>query len=341
MVSELCFNHPCLPLPLSIIFVVYLINRLPSSSINQEAPYQKLFKRLPDYKFLKVFGCACYPLLRPYNQNKLQPRSEECLFLGYSLSHKRYKCMAADENFYIALGGLYDVLKFPFPRLFGEPASDSSALAAASSQQTLTVLSAPPTAATPNTTVNHTTAAQVADDHSPAASTSEGVASVSDYVSQPDQETMATAVAPSQAALVRSHNTHPMCTRAKAVVVKPRLQPTLLLAHAEPKNTKSALSNPTWLAAMKNEYEALMKNGTRSLTDLPSNRSPVGSKWVFRVKENPDGTVSKYKARHAAKAFHQPLGYDYNETFSPVIKAGYCQNSSSPLLSLTSGVFNS
>ena len=65
--------------------VVYLINCLPSSS-DQEVPYQKLFNRILNYKFLKVFGCACYPLLRPYNQNKLQPRSQECFFLGYSLS---------------------------------------------------------------------------------------------------------------------------------------------------------------------------------------------------------------------------------------------------------------
>ena len=86
----------------AVTSAVYLINRLPSSSINQEVPYQRLFNRLPDYKFLKVFGCACYPLLRLYNQNKLQPRSQECLFLGYSLSHKGYKCMAEDGRMYIS-----------------------------------------------------------------------------------------------------------------------------------------------------------------------------------------------------------------------------------------------
>nr|KYP67572.1 Retrovirus-related Pol polyprotein from transposon TNT 1-94 [Cajanus cajan] len=67
---------------------VYLINRLPSSSIQNEVPYQKLFNKIPDYHFLKVFGCSCFPHLRPYNRNKLQLRSQECLFLGYSTSHK-------------------------------------------------------------------------------------------------------------------------------------------------------------------------------------------------------------------------------------------------------------
>nr|KYP52266.1 Retrovirus-related Pol polyprotein from transposon TNT 1-94 [Cajanus cajan] len=111
-----------------------------------------------------------------------------------------------------------------------------------------------------------------------------------------------------------------MTTRAKAGIVKPRLQPTLLLIDVEPKNTKQALANDTWLAAMKQEYNALLDNGTWTLVSLPSNRTVIGCKWIFRVKENPDGTIHKYKARLVAKGFHQQYGYDYNETFSPVVK---------------------
>ena len=66
---------------------------------------------------------------------------------------------------------------------------------------------------------------------------------------------------------------------------------------------------------MKTDYDALMKNGTWTLTDLTSSRAPIGCKWVFRVKENLDGTIKKYKARLVAKGFHQKLGYHHNETF--------------------------
>jgi len=60
--------------------------------------------------------------------------------------------------------------------------------------------------------------------------------------------------------------------------------------------------------------------GKASCTLLPPSRSPIGCKWVFRVNENPDRTVNKYKVRFVVKGFHQRLGYDYNETFSPIIK---------------------
>lgn len=135
---------------------------------------------------------------------------------------------------------IFDELTFPFPKLFGEPDSVPSTTAAvSSSQQPLTVLSTTPPGVTPPILNNLTPAGQVDNDSSPAISTSVGADSVSDVDSK-----SASAPAPTPAVLVRPDNTHPMCTQAKAGVVKPRLQLTLLLAHAEPKSTKSALSNP-------------------------------------------------------------------------------------------------
>ena len=40
-----------------------IINYLPSPALNNMSPFEKLFHKKPDYKFLRVFGCACYPLL--------------------------------------------------------------------------------------------------------------------------------------------------------------------------------------------------------------------------------------------------------------------------------------
>jgi len=86
---------------------------------------------------------------------------------------------------------------------------------------------------------------------------------------------------------------HPMNTRAKTGITCPILHHILLLTHAKPKTTKQALSNPTWLAAMQVEFDALQDINTWTLVPLPSGRVPIGCKWVFRVKENPNGTVNK------------------------------------------------
>ena len=82
--------------------VVYLINRLPTASLNFNIPFTILFNKSPDYKFLRTFGCACFPFLRPYSTYKLDFRSQECVFLGYSSSHKGYKCLSASDKIYIS-----------------------------------------------------------------------------------------------------------------------------------------------------------------------------------------------------------------------------------------------
>jgi hypothetical protein len=68
----------------------YLINRMATPLLNNSSPFECLFNSQPNYSFLRVFGCVCWPNLRPYNSHKLQPRSLPCVFLGYSLRHKGY-----------------------------------------------------------------------------------------------------------------------------------------------------------------------------------------------------------------------------------------------------------
>jgi hypothetical protein len=50
------------------------------------------------YSLLRTFGCAFYPLRRPYAKHKLEFRSKQCLFLGYSSYQKGYKCLDISTN---------------------------------------------------------------------------------------------------------------------------------------------------------------------------------------------------------------------------------------------------
>lgn len=77
----------------SFAAAVYLINRLPSPVIHNNSPFQKLFSKQPNYLKLQVFGCLCFPWLRPYRQHKLDSRSLPCVFLGYSISQSAYLCL--------------------------------------------------------------------------------------------------------------------------------------------------------------------------------------------------------------------------------------------------------
>ena len=71
---------------------------------------------------------------------------------------------------------------------------------------------------------------------------------------------------------------------------------------------------------MQEELEALEKNRTWELVSLPPGKKAVGCKWVFTVKQNPEGLVERYKARLVAKGYSQTYGIDYDETFAPVAK---------------------
>ncbi|XP_071713505.1 uncharacterized protein [Rutidosis leptorrhynchoides] len=74
----------------------YILNILPSSAINHDVPYTRLYHHKPNYTTLRVFGCLCYPHLN--TTNKLAPRSTPCIFLGYPSNHRGYRCLNLTTN---------------------------------------------------------------------------------------------------------------------------------------------------------------------------------------------------------------------------------------------------
>ena len=71
---------------------------------------------------------------------------------------------------------------------------------------------------------------------------------------------------------------------------------------------------------MLEEMAALDKNNTWIVTSLPAGKKVVSCKWVFTIKQTPEGKVERYKARLVARGFSQTYGVDYDETFAPVAK---------------------
>lgn len=62
---------------------------------------------------------------------------------------------------------------------------------------------------------------------------------------------------------------------------------------------------------MKSAFDALISNGTWTLFPHPSDHNVIRNKWVYRIKQKPDGSVDHFKARLVAKGFKQQCGIDY------------------------------
>ncbi|CAL9000175.1 unnamed protein product [Prunus brigantina] len=118
---------------------VYLINRLPTPLLQWDTPFRRLFRKDPDYSFIRTFGCTCFPYLGAYVSNKLQPRSLACVFLGYSATHRGYRC------YHPPTGRVYTSRHVVFHEhdfLYSAPASTPSNLTAATGLVSVPVVTA-------------------------------------------------------------------------------------------------------------------------------------------------------------------------------------------------------
>lgn len=94
----------------------------------------------------------------------------------------------------------------------------------------------------------------------------------------------------------------------------------LFLGIEEPENFEQATKEPVWKKAMQSEMNAIEKNKTWILTDLPPERKAISLKWVYKLKKNTDGEIVKYKARIVARGFVQKKGVDFEEVFALVTR---------------------
>jgi len=343
----------------AFLTATYLINRLPYPVTNNKSPVELLFQKSSDYNFLKVFGCACWPHLRPYNQHKLAFRSQLCVFLGYSLNHKGYRCLHVPSGrVYISRNVIFDETTFPFHHLPTATSSPSSLPQPISLPPSLSLPLNPPVPSPsypPNPTSQSTSPSSNSSMPSSHATCPNEPptppTSLPDPCPQPAPISLpnvppappCTQPAPCPPYNSTPHpnsprpplpTSHPMQTRSKSNIHKPRAftdgtifypPPKALLTlkpspTIEPTSFTTANQSAEWRAAMNQEFNALLQNGTWTLVPRHPNMNLIGCKWVYKIKRKSYGTIDRYKARLVAKGFHQQPGLDYGDTFSPVVK---------------------
>jgi hypothetical protein len=84
----------------------------------------------------------------------------------------------------------------------------------------------------------------------------------------------------------------------------------------EPFRVEEVLQDPDWVLAMQEE----LNNFKRNEVWRRPKQNVVGTKWVFRNKQDEHGVVTRNKARLMAKGYAQVAGLDFEETFAPVAR---------------------
>ncbi|KAJ0494958.1 putative RNA-directed DNA polymerase [Helianthus annuus] len=352
----------------------YIINRLPTPILQNKSPFEMLFHRPPSYSNFRVFGCRVFPFLRDYTKHKLLPRSEPCIFIGYSPKYKGYRCLdPITSRIYMTRHAKFDEENFPFSghvstvdveklliSNFDEnipspesqltspqptPKHNSSSF---DSPHRCTICPTHDISPSPLPQTHRSSPSPNNDIRplpsfptTPALSTPPGPTNLPPnspasnlqhpHISLPTQSPTLNPN-PINTQPSSSTSTHPMHTRSKSGIFKPKHFANLTdfsrnqLHHAlftsqVPKSIKTASKDSHWVTAMHDELTALRNNDTWDLVQRPAHLNVVGSKWIYRIKYKADGSVDRYKARLVAQGFTQVPGLDFFHTFSPVVKA--------------------
>ena len=277
-------------------------------------------------------------MLRPYAQNKLDPRSLTCVFLGYSEKHKAYRCLFPHTGrVYISRHVIFDESKFPFSDVYKHmhPQATTPLLSAwhkgvlISSSETQTSSNSGSDNTNPlSSTHSVPTFPSQGSTVSSATSTPQctltitkgAVSDSSTESSSQVQESGSNLAASSQSAVM---NQHQMTTRLKAGIIKPNPRYALLtdkVASPEPRTLAEALKHPGWNNGMTEEIDNCKLTETWSLVPYTSDMHVLSSRWIHRTKYNADGTVKSLRSRLVVQGCGQEEGVDYLESYSPVFR---------------------
>jgi hypothetical protein len=310
--------------------------------LHHSSPYERLFNRAPNYSLLRVFGCKCFPLLRPYTNHKLEYRSKVCIFLGYS--YAGYRCLdPLTDKVYLSRHVVFDD---------HVPAKDhallklSSKINAASDAPFMVLVSLPCPTSLPTliSLTNHDDLPTPVADSLTQTSTPSSPLISNSHPIEPNSEPLSVAPSPTISELPHSTTapasepttvpSHSMVTPSHTGSLKPKSftnfqlfystkhPPTAFLTTfslPEPTCFSKAIIDPRWKIAMTQKFEALISNGTWTLCPRPLRHNVIRNKWVYKIKQHPDGTIDRFKACLVAKGFEQQCGVDYMDTFSPLL----------------------
>ena len=241
---------------------------MPTPTLHLSSPFDKLFESPPNYTKLRVFGCLCYPWLRPYSQHKLDSPSTLCVFLGYSSTQSAYICLDMSTfKTYISRHVKFLENTFPFT-------THQSYLARPTPELISNWLPPVQTLTISNGSLNMPPHRDSLCQH--LSQNAQSVDRPSSPIDRLPLEPHNSATYSTSTTAPSTHqNTHPMNTRAKNNNHKSltKMNLTVIISQPldiEPNTVNQALTDPKWRQAMNDEFDAFVRNGTWELVPSTS-----------------------------------------------------------------------
>lgn len=278
---------------------IYLKNRVPTQSLNNKIPEELWTGKKINLSHLRVFGSEAHVLIPKEKRLKLDSKTQKCIFVGYATESKGYRLVDPQNPRVIIIAR--DVV-FIEDKIKAE------------SNQNI------PHIKSPNPPVSSEVYVPIFDYEEPETQPQPEAPAPEQPIVLDEPVTCENVPEPESTVQLEPERRYPIRDRHPP----DRFQENVnLTSDLEPENYKEVTEHPEkdkWLEAMQAEYNSLLKHGTWTLVDRPSDRKTTKCKWVFKIKKDTSGQVTKYKARLVAKGFTQVAGVDYGETFSPVAR---------------------
>lgn len=302
----------------AVTTAVYLINRLPVVGA-AKTPEELWSGVRPNLKYLKVFGCKAMMHIPKQRRNKFDPKSTECIMMGYSEHSKAYRLFDLDKQTIVISRDVVflEDRHVKNMEVINNTNNNSNYFLIDSETESSDAVSGLDNSESAANNLNLETQQQNelhVNKESPEISESHTI------FHKEDQGVAELKVNPVNTV---NKSTNPL-RRSERLASKSNFA-FLVNSYevGDPIDVKSALSRADghlWQKAMQEEYHALTKNSTWEVVNLPADRRAIDCKWIFKTKCDSTGNIVRHKARLVIKGCAQRKGVDYNEIYSPVVR---------------------